>query len=225
VPDAGGQPQPAAAVDGGKLKVGEYELSAEDVRGLLERKSVEDSRRASMPATAGGYEVALPSDFQIPAGLEWAWDETPVGQATMGQVKAWCFENGFDQHQFSKMISFFAGHQLREQQEFNKARSAEITKLGSNAAGRVDAVGTWLDAMVGSKSAAALRKSLLLSEQVVAYEKLMRAFVSQGVSGNIGAGRDGGGAGPERVSQADYDRMSYTEKQAYAARFDQRQFG
>jgi hypothetical protein len=113
------------------------------------------------------------------------------------------------------------GHQLREQAAFNQARSAEITKLGSNAAGRVDAIGTWLDAMLGSKSAAALRKSLLLSEQVVAYEKLMRAFVSQGVSGNPGGGRDGAHGQPERLSDADYQKLSYHEKIEYAQRFQQ----
>jgi hypothetical protein len=227
-PEPGAQPQPGPAAVGadGRLVVGDMTLSPEDVRGLLERKGIEDSRRASMPASAADYATELPSDFQVPAGLEWAWDETPVGQATMGQVKTWAFENGFDQSQFSRMLSFFASHQLREQQQFNQARSAEITKLGSNAAGRVDAVNTWLTSMVGSELAGSLRKSMLLASQVNAYERLMRAFVTQGVSGNVGAGRDGAGSrGPERVSDAEYQKMSYTERQAYASRFDQRQFG
>jgi hypothetical protein len=226
-PEPGAQPQPGPAAVGadGRLVVGDLSLSADDIKGLMERKGIEDSRRATMPATAGGYEVALPADFVVPEGLGWAWDESPVGQATMGMVKDWAFQNGFDQNQFSKMLSFFAGHQLREQQQFNQARSAEITKLGSNAAGRVDAVNTWLNAMVGTELAGSLRKGMLLAVQVNAYERLMRAFVSQGVGGNIGAGRDGGGAGPERISDADYGKLSYTEKQAYAARFDQRQFG
>jgi hypothetical protein len=45
-----------AGSDGGKLKIGEFELSEADVRGLMERRW--DSRRAQMPATAADYDLS-----------------------------------------------------------------------------------------------------------------------------------------------------------------------
>jgi hypothetical protein len=72
------QPQPGpASVSDGKLIVGDLTLSADDIRGLMERKSLEDSRRANTPATAADFTLDLPSDFVLPAGSgisEWKWD-------------------------------------------------------------------------------------------------------------------------------------------------------
>ena len=231
-PNAGeqqpGQPQaplgPASVADG-KLRVGGLELGEEEIRGLLQRKGAEDSRRAQMPASADLYELSMPSDFTPPAGTgEWKFDtENAVTGSTLGMVMEWAFANGLDQSQFSRLLSFYAGHQLHEQRQFNEARAAEIAKLGATGASRIDAVNTWLEAMCGSQLAGAVRRTLFTSDQVRAMEALISKFTSQGVSGSPGAHRDGGHR-ENRLSEADYQKLSFHEKTEYAKRFDQSQF-
>jgi hypothetical protein len=122
-PDAGGQPQPqqtppagpASVTEGGHLKVGDFELTSDDIRGLMERKGVEDSRRAQRPATPGDYALELPAGFEIPDGTQWKWDtEGPVSGPMIGLAKQFAYANGLDQVQFSQMMSLFAAHQLHE---------------------------------------------------------------------------------------------------------------
>jgi hypothetical protein len=225
-PDAGGQPQPAASVDGGRLKIGELELSEADVRGLMERASLENSRRAQMPATAAEYSLDLPKDFEFPPGVsEFKFEtENPSTMALLGAVKNFAYARGFDQDTLSGLLGLYAQTRMDEDRRFSEARKGEIAKLGSAAVTRIDAMNTFLQSQLGAELAGELRKTIFTANAVRAIERLMRNYVGQGVSGNIGAGRDGGGAGPERVSQADYDRMSYSEKQSYAAQFDQRRF-
>jgi len=76
-----GAPPGPAGVENGRLRIGEIELSEQDVRGLLERKGIEDSRRATMPASADGY--TLPTDMQMPPGVQfqWAVDNEVLGPA------------------------------------------------------------------------------------------------------------------------------------------------
>jgi ABC transporter substrate binding protein len=89
----GQQPQPGpASVDAdGRLAVGDLRLSESDIKGLMERKSFEDSRRAQMPASADAYSLNLPENFVLPPGVaEWKWDlDNPVAAA---QVRL--FEQG-----------------------------------------------------------------------------------------------------------------------------------
>jgi hypothetical protein len=225
VPDAGGQPQrgPAAVGADGKLVVGDLTLSADDIKSILAEKAARDSRAANRPADAGGYSLDLPGDFELPPGIaEWRWNvDDPTTAALLGSAKEWAFANGLDQPAFSKLLGIYAGHQITEERRFSEAKAAEVGKLGTNAAGRVDAVNTWLESQVGSQLAHELRRTMVTAGQVKAYEQLMRNFVSQGVSGNPGAGRDGAHNQPPKVDQTTYDRMSYAEKQAYAAQFAQ----
>jgi hypothetical protein len=223
VPDAAGeQPQPAAAVDGGKLKVGEYELSADDIKTIMAEKAARDSRTASVPERAQDYTLDL-GNFELPAGItEWKWNtEDPVSAALLGQAKQLAHELKLDQPSFSKLLGLHAAYQIADEQRFNEAKKVELAKLGPNAATRVDAIGTWLESQLGSELATALRKSTFTATQVRAYERLLRNFVSQGVTGNPGGARDGAHGQPERISDADYSKLSYHEKLEYASRFQQ----
>jgi hypothetical protein len=187
-PDAGGQQQPqqlgpATVTQDGRLKVGDVELTPDQVRG------------------------------------------GPVSGPLIGMAKEFAHKHGIDQDGFSKMMGLFASYQLNEERRFKEAQAAEVQKLGSNAPGRIDAIATFLESQVGSELAGALRRSMFTAQQVTAYERLMRNFVSQGVGGRPAGGRDGAGSQPERATEEQISRMSYSERQAYAAKFDQRQFG
>jgi hypothetical protein len=128
------------------------------------------------------------------------------------------------QEGFGKMLSIYAAEKIRENQAFATARQGEIAKLGVNAPTRVDAIGTWLEAQLGGDLAGALRNTLYTSKQVEAFEGLIRRFVSQGVSGNPAAGRDGAHREPAKLSDADYAKLTYGEKAEYAKQFDQSRF-
>jgi hypothetical protein len=229
----GGQqrPQPTeagpATVDGGKLRVGDLALSADDVKGILAEKAARDSRAANTPATADGFTLDLPKDFELPPGTDqWAWDlETPHAAAQLGTLKQWAKSNNLDQPAFSQLLSIYAGHQIAEERRFSEARAAEVGKLGSNAPTRIDAVTTFLQSQLGAELAGELRRTMVTAGQVRAYEKIMRNFISQGVGGNPGGARDGAASQPERMSDSDYSKLSYHEKQEYAARFQQQSNG
>jgi hypothetical protein len=221
------QPTPGpASVDGNKLRIGEIELSEGDIRGLLERKATEDSRRALMPADPANYELKLPDDFKVPEGLDWTWNlENPTSAATIGLAKQFAHQAGLSQDQFSRMMGLYVSNQLAEQRMLNTAKAAEVAKLGAAAPTRVDAVNTFLQAMVGTEHATALRRNMFTAKQVEAYERIMSRFVSQGVSGNPGGARDGAhGREPARLTDEQYSRLSYAEKEQYARQFDQSQF-
>jgi hypothetical protein len=220
------QPTPVASVEGDRLKIGDYSLSPGDIAGLMERKGLEDSRRAQMPERPGDYSLDLPSDFQLPEGVaEWQWKmDDPVLTPLLGQAKEWAHSNGLSQVEFSKVMSLFAQHQLSEQRMFADAKRSELEKLGSAAPTRVDAVRTWVHAMVGDAAPHLLRvlEQAPMASTIVAFEKLMSRWSSQGIGGSPGAHRDGtDGRGPQRISDEAYSKLSYTEKQQYAAQFPQ----
>jgi hypothetical protein len=137
------------------------------------------------------------------------------GAARPGQEFA--FAHGLDQSGFSKMLAIYANRQLAEAAHFNQARRAEIEKLGSAAAARVDAMNMFLESQLGSELAGALRKTMFTADSVRAVERLMRNYVSQGVYASPGAARDGAhGRGPEKLSDEAYGKLSYHQKIQYA---------
>ena len=213
-----GEPPGPASVEGGRLRIGEIELSEQDVRGLLERKGLEDSRRATMPASADGYQ--LPTDMPLPPGVEfkWALDNEVLGSA-LGQAKQIAFDAGLSNEQFGKLMSVYASAQVHQEQQFARAQAAEVAKLGETANIRVDAVKTFLNAHLGSEAAKALTTTLFTAAQVSAFEKLMHKFVSGGGASWSGAHREP--SIPGKISDEAYGKLSYSERIAYAARFPQ----
>jgi hypothetical protein len=228
VPQPDGQPQPqddpgpAAVGADGKLRIGDLALSADDIKSLLAEKAERDSRAANAPSDASGYVLDLPKDFELPPGTEFQWDlDAPHAAAQLGALKQWAFANHLDQSSFGQLLSIYAGHQIAEQRRLNEARAGEISKLGSNAAARVDAVSTFLEAKLGHELAGALRASLFTAGSIKALEQLIRVFVNQGVGGSPGAHRDGASSQPPRISDDEYSKLSYFEKQQYAQHFQQ----
>ena len=62
-------PAPAASVtEDGRLKVGDYELSSDDIASLMRTRAEQDLRAAAVPAD-GNYQAKLPDGFKMPEGL------------------------------------------------------------------------------------------------------------------------------------------------------------
>jgi hypothetical protein len=191
---------------------------------LTASEAAEISRKASIPA-AESYQLKLPADYQLPAGTEWSFDGADPGLITA--ARQFANESGMSQDGFSKLLGIYAAARIAEDQKFAAAKAAEVTKLGVNAPTRVDAVKTWLAAMTGdkAKSMLAVLDHSPTAATVEAFEQLMRAFTSQGVSGSPGAARDAShGREPAKLSDTDYAKLTFAEKAQYAAQFDQSRF-
>jgi hypothetical protein len=201
VPQPEGQPQPGqAVVADGKLRVGQYELSETDIGALLERKSLEESRKLTVPTSADGYKFDLPSDFKMPDGVTWAWDEGhPVQGPLLARAREFAHGAGLSQDQFSQMLSFHVANEVQQQQVFNRAKLAELDKLGSLGPARIDAVRAWVRGMTGDSAPELLRvlEAAPMASTITAFEKRMSRWSSQGAGGSPSSGRDGGeGRGP-----------------------------
>jgi hypothetical protein len=204
---------------------GKNEIKGADLRTEIDRlrgaEAADISRKASVPA-ADKYELKFTPDYQLPAGTDWTWDNADPTLVTA--TRQWANENGLSQESFSKLLGLHAASQIAENQKFATAKQAEIGKLGVNAPTRVDAVNTWLEAQLGGDLAGALRQQMLTAKSIEAYERLIRNFTSQGVSGNPAGGRDGAPREPARMSDTDYAKLTFAEKTQYAQQFDQSRF-
>jgi hypothetical protein len=148
--DTSATAQPAVTADG-KLRIGSMELSEADITGLMERHSLEQSRKAAMPATAAEYKLDLPSDFVMPEGQNFKWaTDHPVTGPLIGQAKEFALAHGLDQVAFSKMMGMYVASQVHEAQMISKAQAAEREKLGPMIAHRVDAVTQFIRGTVGN---------------------------------------------------------------------------
>lgn len=180
-------------------------------------KAAEDVKRLSNPASPDAYKVELPKDFKPPEGVEFKFrDNDPL----LAQAKTMAHEMGISQENFSRLLGLYAGAQVADQATITNARNAEIAKLGAAGTARVTAVTTFFKAMLGDQEGAQFSSRMFTARDVEIAEKLITRFSSQG-----GAPFNGGGRTPPdvpgRVDSATYDKMTYTEKKEYTARFPQ----
>jgi hypothetical protein len=82
---------------------------------------------------------------------------------------------------------------------------------------------TWLNGMVGPEIAKHMRQGLFSAKIVEGLEVIAKKFATQGHASFTQHGRTPE-AGGNRVSEAEYDAMSQSERYAYAKSFDQKQF-
>jgi hypothetical protein len=211
-----------ATVEGGKLRIGELELSEADIRQLMTETAAREARKATMPATAADYKMDLPSDFVMPDGQSWKWaDNDPVLTPLIGMAKEFAHAHGIDQAGFSKMMSLYAATQLHEGQLIAKARAAEVDKLGARAPIRVDAVTQFLRGNLGDAHAKAITSGLHTAKQIEAFETLMQRFTNQGGGSYSGAHREPNQ--PDRLSSEAYNKLTYSQKKEYAETASQRE--
>ena len=193
-------------VDGVNLRKSFDELSA--------FRAAEDTKRLSRPQKPEDYKSELPTDFKLPAGVDYKLDDA---DPLIGQYRSLAIEAGLDQATFSKGLGLIAAIRVGEATQIKTARDAEIAKLGPNASARVDAVTTWAKAMVGDEAAGALSQMLVTSRHVEAFEGLIKRFTSQGAGSFSQQHRENA---PTKLSEDEYAKLSPRQKLEYAQKFN-----
>lgn len=190
-------------------------FKADDLNALVAFKAEHDANLAQVPEKADGYVVALPKDFQLPEGYELPeGQESPIDEndPRIGAAREYAHANHFSQAQFEGLVALGAQMDIAEATALKEAAGKQRAALGDKADQRINAVTTWLGAKLGGEFAQALAPMMFTAKQIQAFEAIMRLNRS-GVPGNPGAGRDGGK--PE-LSDAEYEKMSPTERINYA---------
>jgi hypothetical protein len=210
---------PTVTADG-RLQVGEFLLSPQDIQTLMAEKAQSDLRRTQIPTSAENYEAKPPETFRLPENRAFEFD---VNSPQYLDARKWAHANGLSQNQFSEMLSFYASKELAEQAWVANAARAEVEKLGPNGLSRVSAVETFLRGHLGDGHGRALRTMLVSAATVVAMEKLVALVASQGAASFRQHGREPPGQ-PGKVDDATWEGMSHGQRLDYARQFDQRQF-
>jgi hypothetical protein len=203
----------------GKVVFGEMEFAEPDLRAMLERHALEDSRRATLPDAPEKYEATLPKDFKVPEGIEFKLREN---DPALFDAQRWAHANGIGQEKFSELISLYAADKIREATFIREAGLAERNALGANGTMRVTAVQGWIRGIVGDELAGPM-STMLVSEKIVrGFEKIMHQSASQGAASFSQAHRDASPQGT--VTDEKWATMSAREKQEYSQSHDQTRF-
>lgn len=173
-------------------------------------------KRLTLPADPDAYKVELPADFKPPEGIDFKFKE---GDPLLGQARTLAHSMGISQDNFSKLLGLYAGAQVATQQQIKTAQNAEIAKLGPTGPARVTAATTFLKAVLGDAGGAQMASRMFTASDVENVEKLITRFSTQGVASFRQTGRDVDMVG--RADPAAVEKMTYSEKKAYAAKFPQ----
>jgi hypothetical protein len=207
---------PPVEVPAGELfKFGDLELSETQIRDLVAEKAANDLRKAQVPATPREYKLELPKDMKLPEGAEFklAAANDPVKGPAIQAVQDWAHKNNLSQAQFGELLGLYAASQSREQIMIQKAALAERDKLGLNGPQRVDAIALFLKGRYGDTAARPMLNTLLTESQVKIWEDVVTRLTNQGSGSFRQTGRD---PEPNKLSDAAYDALSYTQKKEYA---------
>lgn len=131
-------------------------------------------RLSKRPEAADKYEAKLPKDFELPAGVEFAFD---ADSELLKTAREFAFASGMDQAGFEGLVGQYVdemlGRSASQVQKAEEATRAEMAKLGANAQPRIDAVNAWIDANFAGDEAAALKGGATSAAAVTAIEKLI----------------------------------------------------
>jgi hypothetical protein len=209
-PDAAGaaadlQAPPPQAATGEKVRVGEYETTAEELGSMMQRQAAEDLRKVNLPPTPDAYKLEITPGAKLPGGLEFRFDGNDPGLVA---AKAWAHSKGFDQGTFSEMLTMYASMVAQQETALSERSRAEIAKAGVNAGQRVHFVGRWLDGFVGKENAAPIKATLVTNSHLEAFEKIITQLTNQGGASFSQSHR----ATPDNAKIPGYENMSFEQR-------------
>jgi hypothetical protein len=171
-----------------KITIDGREYDRQEVHDAVAARAAEQSRELTRPQRAEDFKFGLSPNFQPPAGLDFKLDaEDPA----VGMYRQFALKNGFTQDQFTEGLDLVASLRVGEAHAVNKAKAAEVGKLGAAGTQRIDTVTTWLAAMTGDNGADMVRVLQMcpVASTIVAFEQLMQRFQTQGAGAYTPTGR------------------------------------
>jgi len=212
-----GEPQLQPRDSSGRIQLTkDIAVTEEELNALIAHRAATEAARLSTPKP-GEYRLEFPPDYVLPQGIEWRWNEAdPV----LVQAREFASANGMTQDVFSKLLGLHAASQMRDMLEFNAAKENQVKLLGDNANARVDAVRAWMKSVVPEhfNDLARVLEMAPTASTVKALEVLAHRWVTQGGAAYKGNNREAPDM-PGKVSDAEYQKMSYFEKIKYGESF------
>jgi hypothetical protein len=204
--DAPIDPQaPQAPAAGEKFKIGKFEVSEEQIAGMMQRQAVEDQRRLILPATPQEYKAELPDGLTLPGGVEYKFnpnDPSLIAARNLAHAKGW------SQQDFSEALGLFASHVAGEQAALAERSAAEVKKAGTNAPARVDAVRKFVTAEMGEADAKQINALIVTDSMLRYHERMMQKISNQGTASFSQQHR----AAPETTGIPGYEKMSFEQR-------------
>jgi hypothetical protein len=193
-------------------------VTEQELHDLLAHKAAADSAKLTTPKP-GEYKLEFNDDFVLPQGVGWKWNEA---DPLLAQVREFASANNMSQATFSRLLQMHAASRLGEDLAFSEAKAKELAALGDSGDQRIRAVVTWMRSMVPAEHAAGLVRVLEMcptASALRAMESLIQRWTNQGAARFNGGNREP--IIPGKISDAEYGKLSYLERIAYAARFPQ----
>jgi hypothetical protein len=206
-PRADGQPPAEGEPAAEKFRIGKYEVSEGELGAMMERQSLEDLRKATVPPSPADYKVAIPEGMKLPGDQQFKFDEAG-NKAAFDAARAWAHNKGMSQSDFSEMLGLYASQEASQHAALAARSAAEIAKAGVNAPQRVDAVGKWITGMVGEKDAAPIRATMVTDAHLRFYEKIIHLTTTQGGASFSQSHR----VPPDTGGIPGFDKMSFAEQ-------------
>lgn len=153
--------------------------TADVVERLKERDTLRgeaDARRQGVPEKADGYELKLPADITLPEGMA-----LNPNDPRLAPLRDLAHKAGLNQDQFSAFVALDVAQKQADAKAMNDHVAAQAKALGANAAGRVDAVTTWLTSVFDPATARDMASMTVTSRIVEGFERLQTALSAQGI--------------------------------------------
>lgn len=179
------------------------------IRETVARDAAVQSRKLTLPTKPEDYKFGLSPNFKAPQGLEFKLNEA---DPMVAQYRAFAHKHGLDQAQFTEGLDLIAAVRLGDEQTFQSAKTAELGKLGPNAAARITAVTQWLAASAGDKAAGMIKVLEMAprADTIEAFEGIIQKSQSQGAAPFNGSGRTQ--SDPAQIQG--YEQMNFAQRRA-----------
>jgi hypothetical protein len=148
---------------------------AEQVQPALDRHAAEQARKAALP-TPDKYEVKVSPALKLPDNVQPALN---VDEPFWRDAKGWAHKHGLSQQAFSEGIDLIAGRDTLTRSQVERARNAEIGKLGPAAQSRMQAIENFYKDTLGDDGARLLMARVWTAGDVTLHEKLVARFATQ----------------------------------------------
>lgn len=192
-----------------------------DIEPALAQFNVDNVRRQTLPKTPDEVVVSVPKDWKPPEGVQ-DFKLNPADPA-FSKFKEFAVTAGLDNDQVSKLAGIYADLASAPEAAYRSGLRAEMAKLGVNGPQRVTAVIDFMKSQIGPDATTPMSAMLVTAASIQAMEKLINKMSSQGTA-RFTSVRDPAGGDRGSVSEADYAKMSVSDRMAYAKGFDQKPF-